>query len=947
LNTDTGRDEAGAGGSARAQAPGAHTPMMQQYLGIKAEHPSVLLFYRMGDFYELFHEDAEKASRLLGITLTRRGASNGEPIKMAGVPFHSVEQYLARLVRMGESVAICEQLGDPATSKGPVERRVMRVVTPGTLTDALLLPDREDRPLLAVTPADGGRRLALAWMIVASGECWLAEIAPGQLAGEIDRLRPAELLLPEAPPFSPARAAAASPAAQAAQAAQAAIERASEGLPIARCPAWQFDVERARRQFAETLGVSSLAGSDADAVPAALGAAGALLAYVARTQGRAPSHVQRLRVHHGDDTVVLDPVARRNLELVETIRGESAPTLLSRMDCCATSAGSRLLRRWLQAPARDRHEAGRRHQVVALLQEPRAALRADLGRCVDFERIAARIALGSVRPRELAALRDALGALATIERLLARLEPGDERAPLLGRYREAFAIDPALASLLAETLPDEPAAMVRDGGVIREGHDAVLDELRGIDAHCDAFLAAFERDERARTGIATLRVGFNGVHGFFIEVTNGQVDKVPVEYRRRQTLKNAERYITPELKAFEDKALSARERGLAREKLLWELLLASLQPQVGALQRLGQAIAELDVLAAFAEVAADGGWVQPRLRTVPGLEIRAGRHPVVESGVERFTPNDCVIAPERRLLLITGPNMGGKSTYMRQVALIALLACCGSFVPAQSCELGPIDRIFTRIGASDDLAGGRSTFMVEMTEAATILAAAGPQSLVLMDEIGRGTSTFDGLALAHAIAERLLQHNRAMTLFATHYFELTALAATSVAAVNLHLSATEHHGGIVFLHEVRAGPASRSYGLQVARLAGLPAPVVRKAGAMLEQLEARAREHDDQLDLFAASGADGEPAGTGSASHDPGVPDDPPGTTRAPQGPAPDTAAARVAAALSDIDPDALNPRQALEALYRLRALLGGGKGGGTGGDMGRDSDRDGGGGAS
>jgi DNA mismatch repair protein MutS len=891
----------------------AHTPMMRQYLQIKAEHPSVLLFYRMGDFYELFHDDAERASRLLGITLTKRGASNGQPIRMAGVPFHSMEQYLARLVRSGESVAICEQLGDPATSKGPVERKVVRVVTPGTLTDASLLPDREDRPLLAVHAADGGRRLALAWMIVASGECWLAEIAPAQLAGEIDRLRPAELLLPEATPYAPGRTVSAPSAAAAAmQSASAAIERAAAGRPMARSPAWQFDTERARRQFTETLGVSSLAGSDADAVPAALGAAGALLAYVARTQGRAPSHLQRLRVHHGDDAVVLDPVARRNLELVETLRGDAAPTLLSRMDRCATSAGSRLLRRWLQAPVRDRRETGRRHQVVSLLQEPRVALRGDLSRCVDFERLAARVALGSVRPRELAALRDALGALGAIDRLLGRLEPGEAGdAPLLGRYREAFAIDPSLADLLAQTLLEEPAALVRDGGVIRTGHDAVLDELRGIDEHCDAFLAAFERDERARTGIANLRVGYNSVHGFFIEVTHGQSDKVPLEYRRRQTLKNAERYITPELKAFEDKALSARERALAREKTLYEQLLTALQPSVPALQRLGQAVAELDVLAAFAEVAADGGWVQPRLRAMPGLEIRAGRHPVVEAGVERFTPNDCTIGPDRRMLLITGPNMGGKSTYMRQVALIALLACCGSFVPAQACEIGPLDRIFTRIGASDDLAGGRSTFMVEMTEAATILAAAGPQSLVVMDEVGRGTSTFDGLALAHAIAERLLQHNRAMTLFATHYFELTALAATSPAALNLHLSATEHHGGIVFLHEVRPGPASRSYGLQVARLAGLPAPVVRRAGAMLEQLEARAREHDDQLDLFMAPGG-AQPTGHGPTDID----------TNARDAPPRDTPADRVASALAAVDPDTMNPRQALEALYRLRALL-------------------------
>jgi DNA mismatch repair protein MutS len=568
------------------------------------------------------------------------------------------------------------------------------------------------------------------------------------------------------------------------------------------------------------------------------------------------------------------------------------------------------MRRWLLQPVRDAREAGRRHQAVELLGEPREALRASLARCIDFERIAARIALASVRPRELAALREALEAVPPVARLLARLE--DDTAPVFGASRDALSIDPALASLVGETLLDEPAALVRDGGVIRDGHDAVLDELRAIDRNCDGFLADFERVERERTGIANLRVGYNSVHGFFIEVTNGQADKVPVDYRRRQTLKNAERYITPELKAFEDKALSAKERALAREKELYERLVAALQPSVPALQRLGQAIAELDVLAAFADVAADGGWVRPRLRPVPGIEIRGGRHPVVEAGVERFTPNDCTISPERRLLLVTGPNMGGKSTYMRQVALIAILAHAGSFVPASDCEIGPIDRVFTRIGASDDLAGGRSTFMVEMTEAATVLAASGPQSLVLMDEIGRGTSTFDGLALAHAIAERLLQHNRAMTLFATHYFELVRLAQVSPAAVNLHLAAAEHHGGIVFLHEVRPGPASRSYGLQVARLAGLPAPVIRKAGALLEQLEARARTHDDQLDLF---GAADEP-GASSAYETETEP--PP----RPASGAPDGRAARVAEALAAIEPDDLNPRQALEALYRLRALL-------------------------
>jgi len=887
--------------------------MMQQYWRIKAEHPSVLLFYRMGDFYELFQDDADKAARLLGITLTRRGMSAGEPIRMAGVPFHAAEQYLARLVRMGESVAICEQIGDPAASKGPVDRKVVRVVTPGTLTDAALLPEREDRALMALQPVAGGKRVAMAWMIVASGECWIAEVALTQVATEIDRVRPAEVLVPDSASSASTRLPRSSgdtvPQTRSAiENALADIRLAATGLPVTDCPAWHFDTERARVRITEALGLASLAGTDAQALPDALGAAGALMAYVSRTQGRLPTHLQQVRVHQGERWLVLDAVARRNLEIVETLRGDPSPTLLSRMDRCMTACGSRLLRRWLLQPVRDLHEASRRQQVVALSQPVRDALRTDLARCVDFERIATRIALASARPRELAALRDALAALGPISRLLQRLQAGQvDTAPLMQPYLDAMAVDPALAALLTETLMDEPATMVRDGGVIRSSHDAMLEELRGIDEHCDQFLAAFERNERERTGIANLKVGFNSVHGFFIEITNGQADKVPLDYRRRQTLKNAERYITPELKAFEDKALSARDRALAREKELFEQLLGALLPYLTALQRLGQAIAELDVLCSFAAIAADGGWVRPRLRPVPGIEIRAGRHAVVEAGIDRFTPNDCLISPERRMLLITGPNMGGKSTFMRQVALIALLAHCGSFVPAQSCEIGPIDRIFTRIGASDDLAGGRSTFMVEMTEAATILNAAGPQSLVVMDEIGRGTSTFDGLALAHSIAERLLQHNRAMVLFATHYFELTQLAATSAAAVNLHLAAAEHQGGVVFLHEVRPGPASRSYGLQVARLAGLPAAVLKKAGALLDQLEDRARARDDQLDLFAGKDPD-EPAGDFMALD-----------LEADTQP---SLAQRVLDALREIDPDALNPRQALDELYRLQALL-------------------------
>jgi DNA mismatch repair protein MutS len=654
-----------------------HTPVMQQYLRIKADHPRVLLFYRMGDFYELFFSDAEKASRLLGITLTRRGTSNGEPIPMAGVPVQSVEQYLARLVRLGESVAICEQIGDPATSKGPVERKVLRVVTPGTLTDASLLPEREDRPLLALHAGPQGR-IALAWMIVASGECWLAEIEAAQLASHLDQLRPAEVVLPETwrSPADLARAQSCL-----ATAASEALDALAQRPSVAWAPDWQFDAVRARRVAAELMQVRSLAGTDADAMDGALGAVGALLDYVSRTQGCAPTQIQALRVHHDGDYVVLDPVARRNLELVEANRGDGAPTLLDRMDRCITAPGSRLMRRWLQQPVRSTLEATRRHDVVDAVQPARAELRRQLAGCVDFERIATRIAVASVRPRELAALRDALAALATLDAVLAGLPQAQD---LLARYRAACRPDPALQALLSATLQDEPAAQVRDGGVIRDGHDAALDELRDIDRHCDRFLAEFERTERERTGIANLRVGFNNIHGFYIEVTNGQADRVPTEYRRRQTLKNAERYITPELKAFEDKALSARDRALMRERELYDLLVAALQPQVATLQQTGRSIAELDVLLAFAEVATESGWVRPTFSRVPGIDIRGGRHPVVEANVEQFVANDCSMSPVRRLLLITGPNMGGKSTYMRQVALLALLAWCGSHVPAES-----------------------------------------------------------------------------------------------------------------------------------------------------------------------------------------------------------------------------------------------------------------------
>ncbi|MEB2318469.1 MAG: DNA mismatch repair protein MutS [Pseudomonadota bacterium] len=850
--------------------------MMQQYLALKAGHPDTLLLYRMGDFYELFYDDAERGAALLGITLTQRGMSKGEPIPMAGVPVQSVEQYLARLIRLGESVAICEQIGDPATSKGPVERKVVRIVTPGTLTDEQLLPEREDPLLLAVLP---GHPAGLAWMSLAAGECWLAEVDSAALPAAMARIGAAEIVLPES--ADPARL-------------FAGVDPAMLGS-VASQPDWRFDTARARKELCETLDVADLGAFGVADQPQALAAAGALLAYATLTQGQAPSHLQRLHAWRDDAFITLDETARRNLEVIESLRGDDGPSLLRILDECAGSAGGRLLRRWLQQPVREQAVAAARHdRIEALIEGAHRSLRPLLRGLPDYERVAARIALGSVRPRELAALRDSAPALAGIAERVTELAPAafaDLRAAL---------VPPADAlAMLRETIADEPSAQARDGGVIRDGFDAQLDELRELDAGCGDFLTALEACERERSGIASLRVGFNQVHGFYIEVGRGSADKVPDDYRRRQTLKNAERFITPELKQFEDRALSARERALARERLLYEALVAALRPSVAAWQALGRAVAEIDVLAALAARGARMGWVRPRFTPLPGIEIRGARHPVVEAHVERYVPNDCVMHPQRRLLILTGPNMGGKSTYMRSVALIVLLAYCGSFVPADACTLGPIDRIFTRIGASDDLAGGRSTFMVEMTEAAAILNAASDRSLVLMDEIGRGTSTFDGLSLAHAIADRLLAHNRSLALFATHYFELTAIAARDPHAVNLHLAAAEHRNGIVFLHEVRDGPASRSYGLQVARLAGMPTPVVRAAGALLARLEERAREDGDQMDLF---GVD-----LPAAADDASAPADP--------------VAEAVLARLLDIDPDALTPRAALELVYALRQL--------------------------
>ncbi len=861
-----------------------HTPMMQQYLRIKADHPDLLLFYRMGDFYELFYEDAEKAARLLGITLTQRGASNGMPIKMAGVPFHSVDQHLAKLVKLGESVAICEQIGDPATSKGPVERKVQRIVTPGTLTESELLPEKSERPLLAlhVLAQRKGLTLGLAWLSLASGQLRMTELHVDEarlslrIRQELERIAPAEILADS----------------------QRAALLQEAGLRPTTVADWHFDLPAAQKSLLEQLGAATLAGYGADGLSAALGAAGALLVYARHTQGKNLQHIRTLQVENEDEYIGMDAATRRNLELTEPLRGAEgqSPTLFSLLDHCRTAMGSRLLRHWLHHAPRSQAIARARHAAIGALLDNQscAALSSLLAGVPDIERIASRIALLSARPRDLSGLRAGLQQLPALQAALASSHPLGQPA-LLEQTQAELSTPHACLSLLERAIAAEPAAMVRDGGVIAPGYDDELDELRGLSENAGQYLLDLETRERERTGIANLRVEYNKVHGFYIEVTHGQTSKVPEDYRRRQTLKNAERYITPELKAFEDKALSAQDRALAREKMLYEQVLQQLGAEIAPLQQVAQAAARLDVLVALAAHAERHQWCAPQLGDEPGLEIIQGRHPVVETAIERFIANDCRLTAERRLLLITGPNMGGKSTYMRQLALITLLAYVGSYVPATSAVIGPIDRIFTRIGAADDLAAGYSTFMVEMMESAAILHGATDRSLVLMDEVGRGTSTFDGLALAWAIATALLQQNRSYTLFATHYFELTQMPLKHPGCANVHLSAVEHKDSIVFLHAVQEGPASQSYGLQVAQLAGVPQAVIRAARRHLAALEAQSADGGGQFDLFAAPPMIEEPVAASAPSP--------------------------ALQALSEIDPDSLSPRDALEALYRLKGL--------------------------
>lgn len=846
-----------------------HTPMMQQYLRIKGEHPDMLVFYRMGDFYELFFADAEKAARLLDITLTKRGQSAGKPIPMAGVPYHAAEGYLARLVKQGESVAICEQIGDPATSKGPVERKVVRIVTPGTLTDEALLEERRENLLVAINEDDS---YGLAALDLASGRFTIQQLSGLEaLSGELERLSPAEILLDEDSTLP---------------------EALTLRNGVTRRPAWHYDPDSAERLLCKQFGTRDLGGFGCQEQPLAVAAAGCLLQYVEETQFGALPHIRGMRVEHREQSVIIDAATRRNLELIHSLSNQPQHTLAGIMDRTVTAMGSRMLRRWISQPLRHREAVAERHATIEALLASRLyhELREILQGIGDIERILARVALKSARPRDLATLRDAIGALPQLQPLLTQLD-----SPLSPALARQIGEHPTIHQLLQGAIIEQPPMLIRDGGVIAEGYDAELDELRALSQNADQFLLDLESRERERTGIATLKVSYNRVHGYYIEISRGQSDRAPEDYIRRQTLKGAERFITPELKKFEDQVLSARERALAREKYLYDQLLDRLCEELTPLQQCAEGLARLDVLCNLAERAQQLNLVSPQLVEEPGLQITDGRHPVVEQvSSDPFVANSVTFDDQQRMLIITGPNMGGKSTFMRQIALIVLLAYSGSFVPAAAARIGPIDRIFSRIGASDDLAGGRSTFMVEMEETANILHNATAQSLVLMDEIGRGTSTFDGLSLAWSCAVELATCLRAYTLFATHYFELTTLPEEYPGIGNLHLDAVEHGDTIVFLHAVREGPANQSYGLQVATLAGVPKPVILRARQRLLELEASAQRHAEQqqsqLPLF-----DPEPPGMEASA---------------------------VERQLREIDPDELTPREALEALYRLKQKL-------------------------
>ena len=859
----------------KAEDLSRHTPMMQQYFGLKSEHPDELLFYRMGDFYELFYEDAKVASGLLDLTLTQRGQSAGEPIPMCGIPFHAADGYLARLVKMGRSIAVAEQIGDPAESKGPVERKVVRVITPGTVTDEALLDSGRDSLLCAISMVNSP---GLACLDLASGRFTLSEFPTlALLQTELARLRPAELLYSESLSEIAARS----------------------GCRCCRArPDWEFDTEAASKTICQQFGVASLKAYGCADLHEALGAAGCLIRYAKDTQRGELSYLQTPRVERGDLQVLMNAATRRNLEIDQNLQGSRENTLMDVLDECATSMGSRKLARWLNSPLRDIQAIQQRQSAIKSLQENwryqsvGETLR-DVG---DIERILARVGLGSAKPRDLTRLRSALEAFPLLLRQLeaSNSEPLEELAKAIGTY-------PHIVQLLQTALIDNPPMVIRDGGVIAAGYDSELDELRAIGSNAGQFLVDLEERERTESGISTLKVGYNRVHGYFIEISKGQAERAPVRYQRRQTLKNAERFITPELKQYEDKALSAKSRSLAREKLLYEELIAKVANGLRELIKSANAVAELDVLNNLAERGLTLDFCHAELVEDAGIQIEAGRHPVVERVSDSpFIANDLDLSPSRRMQIITGPNMGGKSTFMRQAALIALLAHVGSPVPAQSARIGLLDRIFTRIGASDDLAGGRSTFMVEMTETAEILHQATDRSLVLMDEVGRGTSTFDGLSLALAAAHNLTTELKSLTLFATHYFELTALPNELDGAINLHLSALQQGDEVVFLHRIEEGPASQSYGLQVARLAGVPAAVLALAKKELAALESGSNR------LVSSNKSKGK---TQTDSVQPGLELYEP----LPQ---------PLLQELRQLNPDELTPKQALDALYQLKKAL-------------------------
>ena len=858
-----------------------HTPMMQQYLRIKADFPDKLVFYRMGDFYELFYEDARKVTQLLDITLTARGKSNGQPIPMAGVPYHAAENYLAKLVKMGESVAICEQVGDPSTSKGPVERKVMRVLTPGTVTDEALLDERSDNLLAAIQQHTS--QFGIATLDVASGRFTVLEVNNVEaLEAEIERLNPAEILISEDSNLP---------------------KTITQRAGIHQQPPWLFDRQTAHRLLTSQFGTQDLAGFGCEKLTMAIAAAGCILQYVKDTQRAALPHIRALTPEQQEDSVIIDAASRRNLELDTNLSGSQENTLFSVLDNTVTPMASRLLRRWVNRPIRNRQVLKQRYQAIGtLLQDQQYESVKDVLRGIgDIERILSRIAIRTARPRDFAQLRDTLERLPLVRDEIRPILQ-KQASPLLAALDQQIGEYPELYKLLMKAIIDTPPMLIRDGGVIAPGYDKELDELRALKDNAGQYLVDLEIREREQTGVANLKVSYNRVHGYYIEISRTQSDKVPEHYIRRQTLKGVERYITPELKSFEDKVLSSTERALAREKALYDALFDYLAEHIATLQLTAAALAELDVLNNLAQCANDLDFYEPELTDEAGLSIEDGRHPVVEQVLEEpFIPNSITMNNDKRLFIITGPNMGGKSTFMRQTAIITLLAYIGSFVPAKRACIGPIDRIFTRIGASDDLAGGRSTFMVEMTETANILHNATQQSLVLMDEVGRGTSTFDGLSLAWASAEYLAQQIQAFTLFATHYFELTTLPESLNNVANIHLDAVEHGESIVFMHSVKDGPANQSYGLQVAALAGVPKTVIERAKTRLFQLEEtsahnvivtdrgrnalKTQNHDahQQFSLFEASNAH------------------------------------PLIEELTQLDVDALTPRQALELLYRLR----------------------------